>query len=75
MRVWKDRKDQVRFDLPIAVDIEVSPVVPPDQYPRLASEIENEVRSQLQVRIAATLFPAGTLPQSAYKNALVAVRG
>lgn len=75
MRIWKDRKDQVRFDSPIAVDIEVSPVVSPEQYFRLTAAIEDEVRAQLQVRIAVTLVPAGTLPQSTYKNSLIAVRG
>ncbi|MBN9407462.1 MAG: hypothetical protein J0I00_18880, partial [Burkholderiales bacterium] len=39
-----------------------------------ARAIENEVRAQLQVRIAVHILEPGSLPQSAYKNSLIAVR-
>lgn len=33
-----------------------------------------EVRAQLQVRVAITVLESGSLPRSAYKNSLLAVR-
>lgn len=75
IRLWKDRVDQVRFDEPIALDVEVKPDFPQSAYQELADRIEQEVRSQLQTRIAVTLVPYGTLPRGTYKTSLVAVRG
>ncbi len=75
LRVWKERADQVRFDDPIAVDVEATPGLDMDQVHSLAQAIESEVRAQLQVRIVVTVLPAGSLPKSAYKNSLLAVRG
>ena len=75
MRIWKEHKDQVRFDDPIAVDVEASATVPAEGYARLAAEIEALIRARLQVRIAPTVVGPGTLPRSAYKNSLLAVRG
>lgn len=74
LRVWKESKDQVRFDDPIDIDVEASPGMDPDQAAGLAQAIEAEVRSQLQVRVRASVLAPGALPQSAYKNALLAVR-
>jgi phenylacetate-CoA ligase/benzoylacetate-CoA ligase len=75
LRIWKDRKDQVRFDDPIAIDVEAAPGLAQDQFAGLASAIEAEVRAQLQVRVRVNLLPSGSLPRSAYKNSLLAVRG
>jgi phenylacetate-CoA ligase/benzoylacetate-CoA ligase len=74
LRVWKERRDQVRFDDPIAVDVEAAPDVDTAQADALRQAIEAEVRTQLQVRIRVTVLPAGSLPRSAYKNSLLAVR-
>jgi phenylacetate-CoA ligase/benzoylacetate-CoA ligase len=74
VRVWKERRDQVRFDDPIAVDVEAAPDVDTAQADALRQAIEAEVRTQLQVRIRVTVLPAGSLPRSAYKNSLLAVR-
>lgn len=74
VRIWKKRADQVRFDGPIEVDVELKALRDPARAATLALEIEGEVRTQLQVRVSARLVPPGTLPRSAYKNALVAVR-
>lgn len=75
LRIWKERKEQVRFDEPIPVDIEASPGLDKSAYPDLVRKIEHEVRNQLQVRIAVTVLDNGSLPRSVYKNSLLAVRG
>jgi len=75
MRIWKESKDQVRFDDPIPVDIEAASGLEKLRYAGIVQEIEHEVRTQLQVRIAVTLLDSGSLPRSVYKNSLLAVRG
>lgn len=75
IRIWKERRDQVRFDDPIPVDVEISPGFEISKYAGLAQEIEKEVRSQLQVRIEIKVLGSGSLPRSVYKNSLLAVRG
>jgi phenylacetate-CoA ligase/benzoylacetate-CoA ligase len=74
LRIWKERKDQVRFDDPIEIDIEASLGVPANEFDGLRIAIEAEVRNQLQVRVRVTLLQPGALPKSAYKNSLLAVR-
>lgn len=74
LRVWKETKEQVRFDDPIELDVEASPGLPVDQYVGLDQAIEAEVRSQMQVRVRVTVLGPGGLPRSAYKNSLLAVR-
>lgn len=75
LRIWKEQKDQVRFDEPIPVDVEMAAGLERSAYPALADEIEKAVRAQLQVRVAITVLDSGNLPRSAYKNSLLAVRG
>ncbi len=76
MRMWREQAGQVRFDAPIAVDVEaVDAGVDADRTAALAREIEAAVRDQLQVRIAVTVLAEGSLPRGVYKNALLAVRG
>lgn len=74
LRIWKDSKDQVRFDDAIAVDVEAASGFDMTQASGLAQAIEREVRAQLQVRVAVTVLEMGSLPRSAYKNSLLAVR-
>jgi phenylacetate-CoA ligase/benzoylacetate-CoA ligase len=74
LRIWKTGREQVRFDDAIAVDVEASTPLVAAARAALVREIEDAVRAQLQVRIAVTVLDRGGLPQSAYKNALVAVR-
>jgi phenylacetate-coenzyme A ligase PaaK-like adenylate-forming protein len=74
LRIWKAHQDQVRFDEAIPLDIEATAIVPAEAYAQLARDIEALVRAQLQVRIAPTVVAPGTLPRSAYKNPLLAVR-
>lgn len=75
VRVWKERPDQVRFDEPIALDVEAAAGLPPAAYAGLAEAIETEIRNQLQVRVRAAVLAPGTIQRNAYKNALLAVRG
>ncbi len=74
VRIWKERAGQVRFDDPIAIDAEAVAGLDPAQSAALAKEIEGEIRSQLQVRVTVRVLAAGSLPRSAYKNSLLAVR-
>ena len=74
MRIWKEFPHQVRFDDPIAMDVEVIPELTDEELEVLRTEIESEVRSQLQVRISASLLPRGTIPRNAYKNSLLSIR-
>ena len=75
LRVWKEAREQVRFDAPIPVDVEAAPGFAMDGADALRERIEAEVRSRLQVRIAVSVLPPGSLPRSVYKNSLIAVRG
>lgn len=75
LRIWKDRADQVRFDEAIPVDVEATPEVAAADYPALAEEIGQFIRSQLQVRIAVNLLAPGSVPRGVYKTPLVVVRG
>lgn len=74
LRVWRERADQVRFDDPIEVDVEATGEFDRSNAIALAQAIENEVRTQLQVRVAVTMVPTGSLPRGVYKNSLLAVR-
>lgn len=74
VRVWKEAKDQVRFDDPIAMDVEAAPGVPVERYTELGRAVETEIRGQLQVRVRVTVLSPGSIPRSAYKNSLLAVR-
>lgn len=74
LRLWKEQADQVRFDHPIAMDVEASAPLDLPQAQQLGLAIEDEVRAQLQVRVAVRVLPPGALPKSAYKTSLLAVR-
>jgi phenylacetate-coenzyme A ligase PaaK-like adenylate-forming protein len=74
IRIWKDYKEQVRFDEPLAVDVESLSELTPTQLAVLSADIEQAVRAQLQVRITVTVLRTGELPRSVYKNAILAVR-
>ncbi len=75
LRVWKDAKDQVRFDYPIAVDVEAVDALSSAEADALSQAIETEVRDQLQVRVRVTVLAPNSLPKSAYKTSLLSVRG
>lgn len=74
LRVWKERRDQVRFDAPISVDVEAAEGSSLEHAQSLARQIEEQVRNQLQVRVAVNVLAHGELPRGVYKNSLLAVR-
>jgi phenylacetate-coenzyme A ligase PaaK-like adenylate-forming protein len=74
MRIWKQHKDQVRFDAPIPLEIERRPEVEASRFTSIHGAIEAEVRSRLQIRVDVTIVEPGTIPRIAYKTALVQVR-
>jgi phenylacetate-CoA ligase/benzoylacetate-CoA ligase len=74
VRVWKEAKDQVRFDDPIAVDVEAVDNLSVARAETLRQAIETEVRSHLQIRVRVTVLEPRSLPKSVYKNSLTAVR-
>jgi phenylacetate-coenzyme A ligase PaaK-like adenylate-forming protein len=74
LRIWKDHARQVRFDDPIAVDVEASRELPAERYGEVAAGIERELRARLQVQTTVTLLEPGSLPRTAYKTPLVHVR-
>jgi phenylacetate-coenzyme A ligase PaaK-like adenylate-forming protein len=74
LRIWKDDPRQVRFDDPIAVDVEASRELPAERYRDIAASIERELRARLQVQTTVTLLEPGALPRTAYKTPLVHVR-
>jgi benzoylacetate-CoA ligase len=74
LRIWKDTSQQVRFDSPIPLEVEARATLGSELYPGLADRIEEAVRTNLQVRVAATVVPAGSIPRTAYKTPLVHVR-
>lgn len=75
IRVWQEAPGQVRFDDPIAVDVEAASALPDEAAAALAQALEARVREVLQVRIRVRVLAPGGLPRGAYKNALLAVRG
>lgn len=74
MRIWKERKDQVRFDSPIPLEIERRPELDALRIPSIREAIEAQMRSRLQIRVAVSIVEPRTIPRSAYKTALVQVR-
>ncbi|WP_460776445.1 phenylacetate--CoA ligase family protein [Microbacterium sp. GXF7504] len=75
MRVRKDTASQVRFDDPIPVEVEIAAGEDQARVARVIADTEEEVRQRLRVRVAIEPLAEGTIPISAYKNALVYVGG
>ncbi len=75
LRVWQEQPGQVRFDDPIAVDVEAAMALDEAAAATLARALETRVREVLQVRVRVRVLQPGGLPRGAYKNALLAVRG
>lgn len=71
MRVRKAAADQVRFDAPIPLEVELRDTAHPDAAAAALQAAEELVRQRLRVRVAIEPFPPGVLPVSDYKNALV----
>jgi phenylacetate-coenzyme A ligase PaaK-like adenylate-forming protein len=74
LRIWKDHASQVRYDTPIPVEVEAAPAFEAERYHDVARDIEQQLRTRLQVRAAVRVVAPGTLPRTAYKTPLVHVR-
>lgn len=74
IRVWREQPGQVRFDDPIAVEVEATEILPSEKYEATARELEGVIRSRLQVRVAISVLGPGGLPHDNYKNSLLATR-
>lgn len=74
MRIRKAARDQVRFDEEIPLEVELADGVSLEQAQPTLRAAAEEVRERLRVRIAVEPVPAGVIPVSDYKNALVYVR-
>lgn len=73
MRIRKDTADQVRFDDPIPLEVELRPGVDHEAGRRALEAAAEEVRQQLRVRVGIELLEPGVIPVSDYKNALAYV--
>jgi phenylacetate-CoA ligase/benzoylacetate-CoA ligase len=73
MRLRKNTADQVRFDEPIPLELEVTMRLDAPEVRQLVSRIEEAVREQLRVRVRVEPLTPGTIPVGAYKNALTYV--
>jgi phenylacetate-coenzyme A ligase PaaK-like adenylate-forming protein len=73
MRIRKSRVDQVRFDEPLPLEVQLRTPVGADRQAALAHRIEAGVQERLRVRVAVEFHPAGTIPLGVYKNALTYV--
>jgi len=74
VRLWREFQGQVRFDDPIVVEVEAAASTDAAAYGLLARDMEELVRSRLQVRIAVQIVPPGTLPRAVYKSPLLVTR-
>ena len=72
VQVVKDYPQQVRFDDPIPVDIEVHASTLDRE--KLKRNIEDKVREMLTIRIHANIVEPGTIERTQYKTPLVRVR-
>ncbi|QEW03202.1 phenylacetate--CoA ligase family protein [Microbacterium lushaniae] len=70
MRVRKTSLDQVRFDEPIPLEVELRDDAHPDAAASALKAAEEQVRRRLRVHVSVEPFPRGVLPVSDYKNAL-----
>ncbi len=73
MRVRKEHANQVRFDKPIPVEIEVVGHADSDGVTALMEHVAEAIRQQLRVRVQLEAVPAGSIPVGEYKNALTYV--
>jgi phenylacetate-coenzyme A ligase PaaK-like adenylate-forming protein len=74
IQVVKDSAEQVRFDDPIPLDVELKSDVDVEAK-KLKKAIEDKVRELLTVRVDVTFVEPGTLQRTQYKTPLVRIRG
>lgn len=73
MRVRKERADQVRFDDPIPLEVQVLPMSRAS-IEEISERVEAAVRERLRVRVAVECLPAGSIEMGRDKNAIVYIR-
>jgi phenylacetate-CoA ligase/benzoylacetate-CoA ligase len=74
MRIRKRSADQVRFDDPIPLEVQLRKPLDAGVQEAVRARIERAVQESLRVRVAVEFHPAGTIPVGGYKNALTYVR-
>jgi phenylacetate-coenzyme A ligase PaaK-like adenylate-forming protein len=74
MRLRKEQPEQVRFDDPIPLEVEVPAGYGGPEAGDLAGRISEQVRERLRVRVAVELVAPGTISIGEYKNALTYTR-
>lgn len=75
MRIRKDTKEQVRFDVPIPLEVELREGLAADEAEEALRLAAGAVQERLRVRIAIEPQLHGVIPISDYKNALTYVEG
>lgn len=75
MRLRKEHADQVRFDEPIPLQVEVREGADAGRVAAALADAEEAVRQLLRVRIAIEPVAVGVIPVGEYKNALTYVAG
>lgn len=73
MRMRKSREDQVRFDQPIPLEVELDANAASERARELGHRIDEAVRHRLRVRVAVEFVAPGSIPVGEYKNALTYV--
>lgn len=73
MRIRKETAEQVRFDDPIPLEVELRSDVAPDAARQALDQAAEDVRQQLRVRVSIEPKEHGVIPVSDYKNALAYV--
>jgi phenylacetate-coenzyme A ligase PaaK-like adenylate-forming protein len=74
LRLRKEHRDQVRFDDPIPLEVELPEGTSASEVGDLGWRMEEAVRERLRVRVAVELLERGSIPIGEYKNALTYVR-
>lgn len=72
LQVIKESPEQVRFDSPIPVEVEVKSGVSAPE--RLKRDIEDKVRELLTVKIEVNLVAPGTIERTQYKTPLIRIK-
>jgi len=75
MRIRKDTADQVRFDDPIPLEVELRADSSAERARSVLDAAAEEVRQRLRVRVSIEPKAAGVIPVSDYKNALTYAAG
>ncbi|MCU1437679.1 MAG: coenzyme synthetase [Naasia sp.] len=74
MRIRKETREQVRFDSPIPLEVEIAASVGPAEREALVAEIGDSVRADLIVRVDVEPLEPGAIPFTSDKNGLTYTR-